>query len=201
MYTAEETKKWQQFTTHWLHELRQKKEISLSKTETRSLQEALRFHEYRYYVLNDPLVADPEYDLLYKLLEKPEAEYPDRIIPDSPTQRVSKELTKDFPKVQHLVPMLSLDNSYDAADLMDCDRRARELAGMKEIEYCVEPKFDGASISLIYENDLFTRGATGETAQPVTKLPPISGKYNPFLFLRNFQSIIFSKLKSGVKCS
>src|ERR1043166_2543575 len=80
--------------------------------------------------------------------------------PSSPTQRVAKGLTKDFPAVQHLVPMPSLDNSYDSEDLIDFDRRARELSGVDKIEYCVEPKFDGASISLIYENDLLTRGAT-----------------------------------------
>src|SRR5690606_21593422 len=76
------------------------------------------------------------------------------------TQRVSKGLIKDFPKVQHLVPMLSLDNSYNAADLIDFDRKARDLSKLPVIEYCVEPKFDGASISLIYENDLLVRGAT-----------------------------------------
>src|SRR6266567_884987 len=79
---------------------------------------------------------------------------------DSPTQRVGTGLVKDFPKVQHLVPMLSLANSYNTDDLLDWDRKARELSGLPEIEYCVEPKFDGASISLIYENDLLNRGAT-----------------------------------------
>ncbi|MGZ8545544.1 MAG: NAD-dependent DNA ligase LigA, partial [Flavisolibacter sp.] len=85
---------------------------------------------------------------------------PDLIVTDSPTQRVAKGLTKDFPNVQHLVPMLSLDNSYNSEDLLDFDRKARELTGLNEIEYCVEPKFDGASISLIYENDQLVRGAT-----------------------------------------
>jgi DNA ligase (NAD+) len=124
------------------------------------LREVLRFHEYRYYILNDPLVSDFEYDSLYKQLEALETENPDLIIPDSPTQRVAKGLTKDFPTVQHLVPMLSLDNSYNSEDLIDFDRKARELTGRDELEYCVEPKFDGASISLIYENDRLVRGAT-----------------------------------------
>ncbi|HEY6954393.1 MAG TPA: NAD-dependent DNA ligase LigA, partial [Flavisolibacter sp.] len=87
-------------------------------------------------------------------------ENPDLIAADSPTQRVAKGLTKEFPTVQHLVPMLSLDNSYNSEDLVDFDRRARDLTGLKEIEYCVEPKFDGASISLIYEDDRLVRGAT-----------------------------------------
>jgi DNA ligase (NAD+) len=124
------------------------------------LREVLHFHEYRYYILNDPLVSDYEYDRLYKALEKIEKEHPELITSSSPTQRVAKGLTKEFPTVQHLVPMLSLENSYDAEDLLDWDRKARELSGLPEIEYCVEPKFDGASISLIYENDVLVRGAT-----------------------------------------
>jgi DNA ligase (NAD+) len=125
-----------------------------------ALREVLRFHEYRYYILNDPLVSDFEYDRLYKTLEKLEEENPDLVTPDSPTQRVGKSLTKEFPTVQHLVPMLSLQNSYNSDDLVDFDRKARELTGRDVIEYCVEPKFDGASISLIYEGDKLVRGAT-----------------------------------------
>jgi len=128
--------------------------------ETDALREILRFHEHRYYILNDPLIADGEYDKLYKLLEKIEQEHPGLITADSPTQRVAKGLTKDFPAAHHLVPMLSLDNSYNSDDLIDFDRKAKELSGLSAIEYCVEPKFDGGSISVIYENDLLVRGAT-----------------------------------------
>ncbi len=124
------------------------------------LRAALRFHEYRYYVMNDPLLSDAEYDRLYKLLEAAEKEHPELVTSDSPTQRVGNSLNKDFETVQHLVPMLSLENSYDADDLLDWDRKARELSGLETIEYCIEPKFDGASISLIYENDMLVRGAT-----------------------------------------
>ncbi len=133
---------------------------SLKASEIQDLREVLRFHENRYYIQNDPLVSDYEYDSLYKALEGMEKEYPDLVVPDSPTQRVAKGLTKEFPTVQHLVPMLSLDNSYNSEDLVDFDRRARELTGLDTIEYCIEPKFDGASISLIYENDQLERGAT-----------------------------------------
>ena len=133
---------------------------SIKAKDLGDLRAALRFHEYRYYILNDPLLSDFEYDLLFKELERIENEDPGLIMEDSPTQRVAKGLTKDFPTVQHLVPMLSLDNSYNAEDLIDWDRKARELTRLNEIEYCVEPKFDGASISLIYENDLLVRGAT-----------------------------------------
>ena len=120
----------------------------------------LRFHEHRYYILNDPLLSDYEYDQLFKALEKIEKENPTLITLDSPTQRVAHELTREFPTVQHLVPMLSLDNSYNADDLLDFDRKVRELSGLEQISYCVEPKFDGGSISLIYENDQLVRAAT-----------------------------------------
>jgi DNA ligase (NAD+) len=128
--------------------------------EAESLRELLRFHEYRYYVLNEPLITDPEYDILYKLLEKYELVNPDQITPDSPTQRVGKALNSQFVTVAHLVPMLSLENSYNAEDLNDWDRKAKELSHNPVIDYCVEPKYDGASISVIYENDLLVRSAT-----------------------------------------
>lgn len=157
MYSKEQTSKLQTATNNFLKEL---KSSSIPKNKIENLRDVLRFHEYRYYILNDPLISDPEYDSLYKGLEKLEKENPTLITSDSPTQRVAKGLTKDFPTVQHLVPMLSLDNSYNAEDLIDFDRRARELTDADLIEYCVEPKFDGASISLIYEDDLLVRGTT-----------------------------------------
>lgn len=132
----------------------------ISADRIEDLRQVLRFHENRYYILNDPLLADVEYDRLYKALEHLEAADPSLITPDSPTQRVARELSRDFPTVAHLVPMLSLENSYNADDLLDWDRKARELSGIDTVRYCVEPKFDGASISLIYDNDLLSRGAT-----------------------------------------
>ncbi len=154
MYSAEQTKNLQEQSKYFLGH------AAVEKNKIEALRNVLRFHEYRYYIMNDPLVSDYEYDVLYKQLEKFEAENPSAITPDSPTQRVGKGLTKEFMTVQHLVPMLSLENSYNADDLIDWDRKARELTGRDRIEYCVEPKFDGASISLIYENDLLLRGAT-----------------------------------------
>jgi DNA ligase (NAD+) len=124
------------------------------------LREVLRFHEYRYYIMDDPLISDTEYDMLFKALEKIESVNPALITMNSPTQRVAKGLTKEFPTVIHLVPMLSLQNSYDADDLLDWDRKCREISKLEEIEYNVEPKFDGASISVIYENDMLVRAAT-----------------------------------------
>lgn len=155
MYSPDTTKKIQQVTLSLL-----KKKENIDKNEIEKLRDVLRFHEHRYYILNDPLISDFEYDQLYKALEKIESENPKLITPDSPTQRVAKGLTKDFPAAPHLVPMLSLDNSYNDEDLADFDRKARELTGLDMIEYCVEPKFDGGSISLIYENDQLSRGAT-----------------------------------------
>ena len=157
MYPADQTKRLQKVTADCLSAV---KEHPPGEGELQELRDVLRFHEYRYAVLNDPLISDFEYDTLYKALEKLEQEHPELVTPDSPTQRVASGLTKDFPTMQHLVPMLSLENSYNEDDLVDWDRKARELTGLEELEYCIEPKFDGASISLIYENDQLLRGVT-----------------------------------------
>lgn len=165
MYTREQTQHWQSRTEELLRHLK------VEDARVALLRDTLRFHEYRYYVLNDPLISDSEYDRLYKALEGYEKAHPADIPPDSPTQRVGQGLIKDFPKTSHLVPMLSLENSYDEADLLDWDRRVRELSGRQEVEYTVEPKFDGASISLVYDNDLLLRGVTrgdGETGDDIT---------------------------------
>jgi len=157
MYSAEQTQHLQKQTTALLSLVR---DHPPKKGQLDQLRDVLRFHEYRYAILNDPLISDFEYDTLYKVLEKMEAEHPEWVTPDSPTQRVASGLTKDFPNTPHLVPMLSLENSYNEDDLLDWDRKARELTGLEVLEYCVEPKFDGASISLIYENDRLLRGVT-----------------------------------------
>jgi len=128
--------------------------------ELNALKKVLQFHEYQYYVVNEPLISDYEYDQLYQALLKIELADPACITPDSPSQRVGNSLNSNFETVPHLVPMLSLENSYNATDLNDFDRKARESAGLEAITYCVEPKFDGASISLIYENDLLVRACT-----------------------------------------
>ena len=125
-----------------------------------TLKKVLQFHEYQYYVVNEPLISDYEYDQLFQALLSIEAADPASITPDSPSQRVGNSLNSNFETVPHLVPMLSLENSYNAEDLHDFDRKARESAGLDAITYCVEPKFDGASISLIYENDLLVRACT-----------------------------------------
>ena len=167
MFNAQQVRALQQDSIKWLSSAAG--EINAENIE--QLRTVLRFHEQRYYVENDPIISDGEYDIIYKKLQKFEEVNPELVTPDSPTQRVGKGLIKNFPKVQHLVPMLSLDNSYNAADLIDFDRKVKELSKQENIEYCIEPKFDGASISLVYENDHLLTGITrgdGEVGDDIT---------------------------------
>jgi DNA ligase (NAD+) len=157
MYNATQIQLFQAATNQFLNS---ELEADATMEEFVQLKDLLRFHEYRYYVLNDPLIADFEYDQLYKQLQHFESKHPALITLDSPTQRIGNSLNQSFQTVAHLVPMLSLDNSYNADDLTDFDRKARELSGTEIISYCIEPKFDGASISLIYENDQLVRAIT-----------------------------------------
>jgi DNA ligase (NAD+) len=181
MYSEKETQRLQKLTKEFAKKT--------SADDIEDLRSTLRFHEYRYYILNDPLISDFEYDQLYKQLEQLENADASLITPDSPTQRVGSSLNASFPTVQHLVPMLSLDNSYNEEDLLDFDRKARELTGLPEVEYCIEPKFDGASVSLIYENDLLARGATrgnGIEGEEITtnikqvRSIPLSAKFSKY---------------------
>ena len=189
MYNKEQTTALQATTQEWLSSLQNNKIIAVDSKNIDNLRGILQFHEYRYYVQNDPIISDAEYDALYKLLEKTEKENPALLTPDSPTQRVGVGLTSEFLKVEHLVPMLSLENSYNAADLMDWDRKARGLSGQESVEYCIEPKFDGASISLIYDHDLLSRAATrgdGVVGDEITlntkqiKSVPLSAKFSRY---------------------
>lgn len=186
MYSKDDINKLQKLTVKLIE--KNSADFIYSK-EIEYLKDVLRFHEHRYYILNDPLIADYEYDQLFKALEKIETENTALITSDSPTQRVAKGLTRNFPTVQHLVPMLSLNNSYNSDDLVDFDRKARELTGLSTIAYCVEPKFDGGSISLIYENDLLVRGSTrgdGVEGDEVTanimqiRSIPLSAKFSDY---------------------
>jgi len=125
------------------------------------LRDKIREHDYKYYVLFEPTISDQEYDKLVKELEKLEDENPDLVTPDSPTQRVGKDLTKQFKPVQHIVPMLSLANTYNADELNDFDRRIRDgLPKGEKVEYVVEFKIDGASVSLRYVNGYLKTAAT-----------------------------------------
>lgn len=125
-----------------------------------NLRAVIRYHDWRYYVLSEPLITDFDYDKLFRELKELEEQHPDLKTDDSPTQRVARALSSDFAQVEHLTSMLSLENSYNADDLNDFDNRVKELTNAKEVSYCVEPKFDGASIALVYENDKLVRAAT-----------------------------------------
>jgi DNA ligase (NAD+) len=125
------------------------------------LRKKIKEHDYRYYILAEPVIGDEEYDKLMKELENLEEKNPHLVIPDSPTQRVGKDLTKEFKPVTHLVPMLSLSNTYNEEELFDFDRRVREsLPKEEQVEYVVELKIDGASVSLHYVNEYLQTGAT-----------------------------------------
>lgn len=189
MYTKENELLLAQEAQSLLGQLQQRPSPPDPEKAVASLRKVINYNDWRYYVQSDPLLSDYEYDQLFAWLKNLEKDHPQLITPDSPTQRVAKGLTKEFPTVQHLVPMLSLENSYNAADLVDWDRKARELTGLNEIEYCIEPKFDGASISLIYENDLLVRGATrgdGVQGEDITvnirqiKSIPLSAKFSAY---------------------
>ena len=126
------------------------------------LREQIRHHEERYYVHDAPEIADAEFDRLVHELERLESEYPDLVTPDSPTQRVGGRPSEGFPTVEHMAPMLSLDNAYDEADLRAFDDRVRRGAGTGDVPvpYVAELKIDGLSIALTYEQGRLVRGAT-----------------------------------------
>jgi DNA ligase (NAD+) len=133
---------------------------SISELDVQDLRIVIVANDALYYVHDKPILADKEYDNLFAALKKLEQANPLIITPDSPTQRVAKGLNNNFETVQHLVPMLSLENTYNEEDLLDWDRKCKEQSAETQIEYCVEPKFDGASMSIIVENDKFLRAAT-----------------------------------------
>lgn len=145
---------------------------SKARRRCAELRNAIDRHNYRYYVLDDPEIPDAEYDRLMRELESLEAKYPELIAPDSPTQRVGAAPVGAFGIVRHSQPMLSLGNAFDDAEVAAFDRRARMRLGLDDdIEYSVEPKLDGAAISLTYEHGKLVRAATrgdGETGEDVT---------------------------------
>ena len=128
------------------------------KKEIKKLREELNFHNYRYYVENSPVISDYEYDQLLKKLEKLEKENPEFKTADSPTQRVGGQPLEGFETVNHIVPMLSLANTYTYDELRDFDERVKKY--VLDIEYVVEPKIDGAGVALLYKDGFFVRGAT-----------------------------------------
>lgn len=136
-----------------------------------NLRQQIRDHDYRYYVLAEPIISDFEYDRLMKRLADLESKHPELITPDSPTQRVGGEPTREFPQVLHPVQMLSLSNTYTEDELRDFDKRVRTLLGNEKFEYVSELKFDGVALRLVYEDGILTLAATrgdGETGDDIT---------------------------------
>src|SRR5262245_431947 len=128
----------------------------------RELRDLIRHHEERYYIHNDPEVSDEEFDRLLHELEKLEHEFPDLVTPDSPTQRVAGRPIEGFETVEHIAPMLSLDNAYNEAERRAFGERVRRGAGLGDaaVAYVAELKSDGLSIALTYERGELVRGAT-----------------------------------------
>lgn len=163
--------------------------------EVAALRERIRVLDHAYYVQNEPLVPDAEYDALFRRLQALEAAYPQLVTPDSPTQRVGGTPAPEFRSVTHEVPMLSLANAFTDEEVVAFDRRCREALGRERVRYACEPKFDGVAISLVYQERLLVRAATrgdGTTGEEVTanartirsiplRLPP---EAPPFLEVR-----------------
>lgn len=128
------------------------------KEEVERLRKEIEYHNYRYYVLAQPVISDEEYDKLMKRLIELEEKYPELKSPDSPTQRVGGQLLEGFESVEHSEPMLSLDNTYNEAEILNFDERVKKLVG--QVEYVAELKIDGVSIALRYENGILKRAIT-----------------------------------------
>ncbi|MBI4609509.1 MAG: NAD-dependent DNA ligase LigA [Candidatus Rokubacteria bacterium] len=136
------------------------------------LRQLIHGHDYLYYVLNRPEISDAEYDRLFKELKDLEAEHPDLITPDSPTQRVAGRPVEAFAAVEHKVAMLSLDNAMDTAELREFEARLRRMLAGADFEYVCEPKVDGLGVALVYEDGRFVRGATrgdGRLGEDITQ--------------------------------
>ena len=131
-----------------------------SEKKIEALRDKIRHHEYRYYVLDDPEISDAEFDQLMNELKKLEADHPELITPDSPTQRVGGKPREGFVKAPHSSPMLSLDNTYNEDELRNWERRVHELSGREDIDYVCELKLDGMSLALHYEDGKLVRGIT-----------------------------------------
>jgi len=143
-----------------------------AKQRIEQLAAEIREHDHRYYVLNRPAISDARYDRLLRELQELEEQFPDLRSPDSPTQRVSGELRTAFKKVKHLAPMLSLDSLMERDEVLAFDERVRKALEVERVDYVAEPKFDGLSVELVYQDGRFVRGATrgnGEAGEDITE--------------------------------
>ena len=162
-------------------------EVSQVARRIQELRDTIELHNYNYYARDTPTIPDAEYDKLFRELQELEQRHPQLITPDSPTQRIGAAALTEFPQIVHRIPMLSLGNAFEPAEVEAFDRRVRQTLGVSVVEYAVEPKFDGLAVSLCYENGIFRTGATrgdGYVGEDVT------------LNLRTVQSIPLT-LKTG----
>jgi DNA ligase (NAD+) len=128
-----------------------------SRERLQALREEIARHDYLYHVKDSPEISDSDYDALFRELQAMEAAHPDWVTPDSPTQRVGGGPLTDLAHVTHRLPMLSLNNAFDDAEVHNFDRRVREGLDAETIEYSCEPKFDGLAVTLVYEDGRFVR--------------------------------------------
>ena len=131
-----------------------------AQQEIEALQEAVEYHDYLYYVKDQPVISDETYDKLFHRLKVLEQAFPEFASPDSPTQRVGGQPAARLEKVRHTAPMLSLNAVYKEKEVEDFVRMVRREVGSEHVEYAAEPKFDGLSVEVVYENGAFVRGAT-----------------------------------------
>jgi DNA ligase (NAD+) len=142
------------------------------KKELRELKEQIRLHDHKYYVENDPLISDYEYDMLLRRVKDIEKERPELIAKDSPTQGIGKDTIQGFKKIRHRAAMLSIDNTYSAQELREFDKRLKKNLSRNDISYTAELKIDGASVSLLYRKGVFMQGATrgdGKSGDEITQ--------------------------------
>jgi DNA ligase (NAD+) len=185
----------------------------------RELREQIDHHNYRYYVLDDPEISDAQFDAMMRELQELESTHPDLADPDSPTQRVGGQPSRELREVVHAVPMLSLENAFSEEDILDFDRRARERLDVERIVYSAEPKLDGLAITLRYEQGRLVQAATrgdgtrGEDVTPnvraIRSVPvQLRGKRWPavleargevFMTRRSFEALNKRGLESGEK--
>ncbi len=130
------------------------------QAEIEELRQQINHHNFRYYVLDDPEISDAEYDRLMRRLIELEENHPEYVTPDSPTQRVGAEPLEAFGTIEHTIPMLSLANAFSHDEIREFDKRVRKTLGKQEVDYVVEPKYDGSAVELVYERGVFIYGST-----------------------------------------
>lgn len=134
---------------------------TLPKERIQALKKLINNYNYNYYVIDDPIIPDSEYDRLMRELQDLEENYPELITLDSPTQRVGAEPIKFLGEIRHEIPMLSLNNAFHEGELADFHRRVKARLGIERVDYAAEPKLDGLAVSLLYQGGCSCRVRPG----------------------------------------